>query len=478
MSTNQSKWFIHLGHRCEVWTFWNSDPKQTPECIHAALRSIITTELQKAIKRGTPVTDVILFSDRCGEQFSGRKNFRMCSETASLLSVLILWIFACPHHFAGVWDAWGGTEARLLKNIEISGHDTMRTTIDCVLKLRELRADLISNANQDADTVEDDTVDDHDDASDYTCVHCPTATETTDICEEVGATAATSTNIFKAHGCHVMLLQLCPCRSAEACTCVPDSRVKDTIFYRRDTNYDAETIKGCASMFAYRFLPNRKYIVQIREYACETCPGCAPTRAHDRYHGCTNLATVRARSYRCAGYNKALKSTLCETTGWVEHRIQPIITTHLAGTRATDGLTHLDHRSRLEYVGKLKPGDNVFMANTDSTSMLTEFRPRDFWIAQLLPPPDGVPSVVWKTRHQLPPDCAPGTYCCKIQWFRRTTVDGRVFKPTSAQYISLSCIVPVQFPITLDQIDSSRYELSTSTEQKILTTLKGLIIDD
>ena len=96
------------------------------------------------------------------------------------------------------------------------------------------------------------------------------------------------------------------------------------------------------------------------------------------------------------------------------------------------------------------------------------------WIAQLLPPPEGQ-SMVWKTRHQLPPDCAAGTYCCKIQ---RTTVDGRVFKLASAQYISLSCIIPVQFPITLDQTGTVQYELSETTQQKILTTLKGLIIDD
>ena len=99
------------------------------------------------------LTEVILFSDRCGEQFSGRKNFRMSSETATILTILILWIFACPHHFAGVWDAWGGSEAKLLKNIEILGHDTIRCVIDAVLKLRELRKDLIDQAN--ANTVAD-----------------------------------------------------------------------------------------------------------------------------------------------------------------------------------------------------------------------------------------------------------------------------------------------------------------------------------
>ena len=129
----------------------------------------------------------------------------------------------------------------------------------------------------------------------------------------------------------------------------------------------------------------------------------------------------------------------------------------------------------------MKPGDHVFMANTASSAagMHTEFRPRDFWIAQLLPPPDGVPSVVWKTRHQLPPDCAAGTYCCKIQWFQRTTVDGRVFRLDSAQYISLSCIIPVQFPITLEQTGTLlQYELSETTQKNILITLKGLVIDD
>ena len=177
----------------------------------------------------------------------------------------------------------------------------------------------------------------------------------------------------------------------KSCTCVPASRVKDTIFYRRDNNYDAETIKGCASMFAYRFLPNRKYIVHIRQYACETCPGCAPTRGVDRYQGCINLETVRAQSYKCAGHTEALKSHLSETAGWVEHHIRPISTTPIAGTRVTNGLGRTDHRSRLEYVGKMKPGDHVFMANTASTAadMTTEFRPRNFWIAQLLPSPEG-----------------------------------------------------------------------------------------
>jgi hypothetical protein len=73
---------------------------------------------------------------------------------------------------------------------------------------------------------------------------------------------------------------LCNCRNAAACTCVPDPRVPDTILYRRDEKYDAETIKGCASMFAYRFLPNRAYIVHIRQFACETCANCLPARGN------------------------------------------------------------------------------------------------------------------------------------------------------------------------------------------------------
>lgn len=72
----------------------------------------------------------------------------MCSETACSLHVLLVWIFACPHHFAGVWDSWGGTEAKYLKNVERNGHDTIRTVIDAVSKLRQLRKDLIDNVNK------------------------------------------------------------------------------------------------------------------------------------------------------------------------------------------------------------------------------------------------------------------------------------------------------------------------------------------
>ena len=92
-------------------------------------------------------------------------------------------------------------------------------------------------------------------------------------------------------------------------------------------------------------------------------------------------------------------------------------------------------------------------------------------------------SVVWKTRRPLPPDCPSGTYCCKVQWFQCKSLDNRVFVLASSQYISLSCIVPAQFPIVLTRATQTRtgtvlYELSECLQQKILTTLKGLVIDD
>jgi len=456
------------GHRCEVWSFWNEDPKQTPECIHASVNKIVQTEKHKAAARGIAIKEVIVFSDRCGEQNSGRKNFRMCSESASAWSLVLLWMFACPHHFAGVWDAWGGTESRLLKNIEKRGKDTMRTVNDCVLKLRQLRKDLIDNCNSVARTSDKDD-ESEDDDSDGSSVEGEE--------EEVVMSNPVYKKTYKVDGCHVELLQWCKCRSAGSCTCVPDSRIPDTIFYRRDPHYDAEVIKGCASMFAYRFLPNMKYVVDIRQYSCETCPGCNATRADDvRYTRCVNLNTVRATSYKCSGYKRALSSHLCQTTGWVRHKIRPILTTTVAGTRATDGLNRTDHRVRLTYVGNLSAGDNVMMANT-SDYVTGELRPRHCWIAQLLPPPEGS-SIVWKTRTSLPPDCTAGSYCCKIQWFQRTSRDGRFFKLASAQYISLNCIVPVDYKIILDKKNSSLYEIDEDLQSKMLTTLNDLVIDD
>ena len=121
-------------------------------------------------------------------------------------------------------------------------------------------------------------------------------------------------------------------------------------------------------------------------------------------------------------------------------------------------------------------GDNVMMANTKG-GVTGELRPRHCWIAQLLPPPEGK-TIVWKTRRELPPDCPAGSYCCKIQWFQRTSRDGRIFKRASAQYISLTCIVPLEYKIVLHIKNSSLYEIAEELQSKMLVTLRGLVIDD
>ena len=64
----------------------------------------------------------------------------------------------------------------------------------------------------------------------------------------------------------------------------------------------------------------------------------------------------------------------------------------------------------------------------------------------------------------LPPDCPAGSYCCKVQWFQRVSSDSRVFRLASAQFISLSCIVPVNYVITLKELCNGRYELSEQTQ--------------
>ena len=117
------------------------------------------------------------------------------------------------------------------------------------------------------------------------------------------------------------------------------------------------------------------------------------------------------------------------------------------------------------------------MANT-SDDVFGELRPRHFWVGQLLHPPlPGASSVVWKTRQALPPDVSSGSYCCKIQWFKRTSTDGRLFALASAQYISLSCIVPVDFKIVLRE-GNRVFQLDEEVEKKIMIKLNGLIIDD
>ena len=171
-----------------------------------------------------------------------------------------------------------------------------------------------------------------------------------------------------------------------------------------------------------------------------------------------------------------LAADRCKRTGWVTHKIVPLKPSLVAGTRATDGLSRVDHRARLQYVGGLQQGDTVFMTNL-SDGVYAEFKPRHFWLGQLLPPPRGE-DVVFKTRQALPPDVSAGSYCCKIQWFKRTTKDGRLFSLASAQYISLSCIVPANYKIVLSEVGNKLFELDLEVEKKILRTMNGLVIDD
>ena len=62
--------------------------------------------------------------------------------------MFIIWCFACVNHFAHVWDAWGGSEARILKKAEVKGDETFRTVVDIVIYLRRYRKEMKSYNNQ------------------------------------------------------------------------------------------------------------------------------------------------------------------------------------------------------------------------------------------------------------------------------------------------------------------------------------------
>ena len=249
-------------------------------------------------------------------------------------------------------------------------------------------------------------------------------------------------------------------------------------------------------MFAYRFLPRRKYVVEIREYACESCPGCKPTRdSTRRYHDCIHLQTVKAVSYKGRGHGKLLRSDRCVATGWVTHKIVPITTTATTGETLT--LTpklSLPPPPSYRYQSYGRVGTGGLPAPVGVRRSVTAGRQRihgeyerwRVWGAKAetflgrtvaTPPLPGASSVVWKTRQALPPDVSSGSYCCKIQWFKRTSTDGRLFALASAQYISLSCIVPVDFKIVLRE-GNRVFQLDEEVEKKIMIKLNGLIIDD
>ena len=117
-----------IGHTCEVFTFWNSDPKQTPEPIHAALRHIISKKKAEFDARGHKLKEVLVFSDRCGEQFAGRKNKGMVERRHLKVGRV-----ECEKHARYVYTC-GMVERRHLKvgRVECEKHARYVYTCDMV----------------------------------------------------------------------------------------------------------------------------------------------------------------------------------------------------------------------------------------------------------------------------------------------------------------------------------------------------------
>ena len=451
-----------VGHTCEVFTFWNSHPKQTPDAIHAAVHYIIRkkqSDFKSSRVADVTVTleEVLIFTDRCGEQFSGRKNFRRCSETAMLFKLWIFWNFACPHHFAGVWDAWGGAETRILKRAEVKGDETFRTVEEIVLYLRKYRQSLKDENNENRDSYQprcplNESDDDNSMADDNDDESVPT----------------TQPN-FKVHGVHTMLLQVCVCKTS-VCQCVPDPRLSDTIFYRKDDCYDAETIKGSSKIFSYRFHPRRAYVVHMRQFTCQSCPHCV--YSDHRSWKCLNLSTVRCTGYNGPGLEAKIQSRYFLETGWIEHTIVPVKKSTVSVTRATAGVLASGRDSRMKYIKSKKPGDVIMMCNLDECN--DEITRSDFWLARLLPRDNTSNTVVWRTDKALPPDVSCSSYCCRIEWLERKHIQShpRKFSNGSMQYIQLNCIVPLSFNILFDRVLNNCQWLNERVEQKLITAVE------
>lgn len=447
-----------VGHTCEVFTFWNSHPKQTPDAIHAAVQYIIRKKQTEFKTKGVTLEEVVLFTDRCGEQFAGRKNFRRCSETAMLFKLWIFWNFACPHHFAGVWDAWGGAETRILKQAEVKGDETFRTVEDIVVYLRKYRETLKHENNEDRACRLNEESD-----SDFS--------DDNSIVGEVNGADDVSTiqPNFKVHDVNTMLLQVCTCKTSP-CQCTPDPRVRDTIFYEKDITYDAEPIKGCSKIFSYRFHPRRAYVIHMRQYTCQSCPHCVYS-AH-RSWKCLNLATIRCTSYKGIDLATKMQSRYFLETGWIEHKIVPVKKSTVSLTRATSGVLASGRDSQMQYIKSKKSGDIIMMCNLDEST--DEVTRSDFWLARLLPRDNTSNEVVWRTSKALPPDVSCSSYCCKIEWLERKHIEThpRKFSNASMQYIQLNCIVPLSFNIVFDRTLNNCQWLNERIEQKLIAAVE------
>ena len=89
--------------KCAVWRAGSDSVAEAP--FHIKLMNLMTEWLKKEI--GAPVKRLLVFTDRCGKQYSGHRNFCYISEFYSRHKIELWHFMALPSHFKGPHGGFG-----------------------------------------------------------------------------------------------------------------------------------------------------------------------------------------------------------------------------------------------------------------------------------------------------------------------------------------------------------------------------------
>lgn len=117
-------------HETDAWVFASSDPNHDFD-FHIYAMDVIfkhyMTGEGRAATAGVEVPTVHTFTDGCGKQYKGKRNFQAVAESLRRLGVRLVHNFAVTSHFKGAHDGIGGLMKNLMRNAEKRGqriHDT------------------------------------------------------------------------------------------------------------------------------------------------------------------------------------------------------------------------------------------------------------------------------------------------------------------------------------------------------------------
>ncbi|CAN0020459.1 unnamed protein product, partial [Pylaiella littoralis] len=111
-------------HQTDAWMFLSADPNHDFDFHHAAMDVIFEyyiTGAGSAATAGIAAPRVHMFTDGCGKQYKGKRNFRAVAQSLYRLGIRLFNNFAVTSHFKGAHDGIGGLIKNLIRNAERYG---------------------------------------------------------------------------------------------------------------------------------------------------------------------------------------------------------------------------------------------------------------------------------------------------------------------------------------------------------------------